>query len=278
VLGTKYFVRQHLIYILIADECKFNRDCPLDKACVSEECVDPCIGTQCGRNAQCNVDYHRAKCSCSRGLQGNPYVSCVPVGCKRDSDCQDTERCEQRSQKCVQLCTGQPCADGAICYAKNHRESCSCQLPLKGDGFAYCTKRKDNNFSIAYYFNNKSVTFIAETPDEPECRVDLDCPTKMSCIQEQCEHPCVASNPCRGIQECSISVSFSGRPLVACSCPINHVSSANGGCDPGTHFCLWPDSKAVAKGLERHIRPLPPTPTLLNFLKNPITNNMNVTN
>ena len=132
-----------LIYVEnIADECKVNADCPLTKACVSQECVDPCLTTSCGTNAQCQVDFHTAKCVCRPGLQGNPYVKCLEVECRLDTDCGDRERCDRSKQECVPLCVEDPCALGATCEARNHKEYCTCNPPLQGDGYVSCTERK----------------------------------------------------------------------------------------------------------------------------------------
>ena len=114
----------------------------MDRACRSEHCIDPCRDQRCGTNAQCSVDYHQAKCSCANGLQGNPYVSCTPVGCREHSDCRDNERCDRLSQKCLPLCSPGPCAEGARCEARGHREVCTCRPPLQGDGYAFCTQCK----------------------------------------------------------------------------------------------------------------------------------------
>ena len=125
-----------------ADECERNPDCPVDKACISQECADPCLTTQCGQNADCQVDYHNPKCVCRQGLQGNPYVRCLEVDCRRDEDCGDREVCNLAKQECEPLCQGGRCAEGARCEARNHRETCTCNPPLQGDGFAFCTARK----------------------------------------------------------------------------------------------------------------------------------------
>ena len=126
----------------VADECKVNADCPLTKACVSQECVDPCLTTSCGTNAQCQVDFHTAKCVCRPGLQGNPYVKCLEVECRLDTDCGDRERCDRSKQECAPLCVEDPCALGATCEARNHKEYCTCNPPLQGDGYVSCTERK----------------------------------------------------------------------------------------------------------------------------------------
>ena len=80
-------------------------------------------------------------------MQGNPLVSCTEVGCTSNSDCSDKEKCDYISpsaqkKECVALCTSNPCTSGATCSARNHRETCTCNYPLQGDGYVSCTERK----------------------------------------------------------------------------------------------------------------------------------------
>ena len=74
---------------------------------------------------------------------------------------------------------------------------------------------------------------LAIVPYEPECRLDSDCLPKMSCIQETCQNPCVVANPCERSQECSVTDSSVGRPVVACSCPDYNIVDEGGYCRPG---------------------------------------------
>lgn len=59
-------------------ECVLSNDCPRDKACIKNRCVDPCPGT-CGHNAVCTVSNHIPMCSCNRGFTGNAFVICSPI-------------------------------------------------------------------------------------------------------------------------------------------------------------------------------------------------------
>lgn len=128
------------------DECLQNNDCPLTKACVSKECVDPCLNTVCGSRALCKVEYHTPICYCPPGLQGNERVGCVEVKCTTNDDCATNEKCDYpkggQRKECIPLCTDARCVFGAICTAVNHKEECTCRPPLKGDGFVSCTERK----------------------------------------------------------------------------------------------------------------------------------------
>lgn len=62
-------------------ECVVSSECPLDKACISQKCSDPCPGT-CGIDARCQVVNHSPICSCLNGLSGDPFVRCLKQPCK----------------------------------------------------------------------------------------------------------------------------------------------------------------------------------------------------
>ena len=62
-------------------ECTINDECPLDKACISRKCQDPCPGL-CGINAQCRVRNHVPICVCIRNYQGDPFSQCNLVTSK----------------------------------------------------------------------------------------------------------------------------------------------------------------------------------------------------
>lgn len=66
-------------------ECVLNTDCPLDKACLRNKCVDPCVGT-CGQNALCNIYNHIPMCTCPIGMTGNAFLSCLPFRGKHKFD------------------------------------------------------------------------------------------------------------------------------------------------------------------------------------------------
>jgi len=56
-------------------ECIFNQDCPTDKACKNQKCIDPCPGL-CGVNANCRVRNHIPICVCNTGYYGDPFSQC----------------------------------------------------------------------------------------------------------------------------------------------------------------------------------------------------------
>ena len=62
-------------YVACRPECVVNSDCPSNKACQRNKCVDPCPGT-CGINAQCDVRNHVPSCTCIPGYIGDPFTAC----------------------------------------------------------------------------------------------------------------------------------------------------------------------------------------------------------
>lgn len=65
-------------YVECRPECTMNSDCPSQKSCVNQKCINPCIGI-CGSNAECYVANHSPYCTCSNGFTGNPSVACYEI-------------------------------------------------------------------------------------------------------------------------------------------------------------------------------------------------------
>lgn len=57
-------------------ECTVSSECPADRSCINQQCVDPCPGV-CGINAMCRAVNHNPICSCMYGFVGDPFVQCV---------------------------------------------------------------------------------------------------------------------------------------------------------------------------------------------------------
>ena len=102
----KVFVMLLKLPFLFLDECSIDNDCPFSKECRNQECVDPCGYISCGSQALCKAENHIGICYCPQGMQGNPIVNCVDVGCQHDDDCSTTERCDRGTGKCLPLCVG----------------------------------------------------------------------------------------------------------------------------------------------------------------------------
>lgn len=62
---------------LCRPECSISSDCPLDKACNNQKCINPCVGS-CGVGAKCEVIKHNPICSCPSMYTGDPFIRCSP--------------------------------------------------------------------------------------------------------------------------------------------------------------------------------------------------------
>lgn len=101
-------------------ECTVDSDCPFDRSCVREKCIDPCTTTQCGRGANCLVNYHKAFCECPKGTQGDPRESCIYGHCQYNEDCADHEACDRLNRVCRPVCDKNSCGRNAYCKGSNH--------------------------------------------------------------------------------------------------------------------------------------------------------------
>ena len=62
-------------YVACRPECVVHSDCPSNKACQRNKCIDPCPGT-CGINAECQVRSHSPTCTCIPNYIGDPFTAC----------------------------------------------------------------------------------------------------------------------------------------------------------------------------------------------------------
>lgn len=72
-------------------ECVIDSDCQQNKACLKNQCQDPCPGT-CGQNAICSVLNHLATCTCLEGFTGDPFRYCHLLLSERKLDILNCDR------------------------------------------------------------------------------------------------------------------------------------------------------------------------------------------
>ncbi len=101
-------------------ECILHSECPQDKACIKEKCLDPCLNA-CGPNAKCNVVGHSAFCSCLPGYQGDSFVGCSEM--------------PKISHIPRSPCDESPCGRNAECSEYNGAARCTCISPYIGDPY-----------------------------------------------------------------------------------------------------------------------------------------------
>lgn len=63
-------------------ECLTDSDCPTNRACIKQKCIDPCVGL-CGFNALCQVILHQVRCICPETHTGDPFAVCSVITCKK---------------------------------------------------------------------------------------------------------------------------------------------------------------------------------------------------
>lgn len=93
-------------------ECVVSSECPQDRACVNEKCIDPCPGP-CSKSARCQTVNHSPICSCAPGYSGNPFTECV-----RQND-------EPIAPKGLP-CDPSPCGPYSQCRVVGTQAACSC--------------------------------------------------------------------------------------------------------------------------------------------------------
>ncbi|XP_046389831.1 neurogenic locus notch homolog protein 1-like [Ischnura elegans] len=165
-------------------ECVVSSECPLNRACVNQKCVDPCPGT-CGQNAICKVVNHVPICACPEGQTGDPFYRCqhipapIPVV----------------SEERVNPCYPSPCGPHSQCRNIGGAPSCSC---LQG-----------------YYGTPPSC--------RPECTINPECRSNLACIREKCRDPCPGScgvgAQCSVINHvpiCTCQQGYTGDPFISC--------------------------------------------------------------
>lgn len=152
-------------------ECVVSSECPLNKACVNQKCVDPCPGA-CGENAVCNVNNHSPICSCRVGFTGNAFSRCHPIPRKIDNNnsifrilpnndfrLAPVDDTPQPSNPCYPT----PCGPNSQCRPNGNVPSCSC-LP----------------------------NYFGSAPNcRAECSINSDCSNNKACINEKCRDPCI---------------------------------------------------------------------------------------
>ncbi|ENN73328.1 hypothetical protein YQE_10090, partial [Dendroctonus ponderosae] len=187
-------------------ECKVDDDCPYNKACTNENCLNPCSSVSCGRSAECVAQNHRAQCQCPAGTQGDPLLACITGQCQYNEDCADHEACDRLNRICRPVCDAETCAATAQCLGQNHQPKCLCPVGTVGNPFLDC-----------------------KPPAKPACTTDADCPSQLGCINQLCVNPCHQGNLCSIEQECRVVDTVPLRTIM-CACPSDQIVDSSGHC------------------------------------------------
>lgn len=164
-------------------ECILSSDCPLNRACVRNKCIDPCPGT-CAENAICQVINHAPICTCITGYTGDPFRFCSLPPPK-----------PVKTELPRNPCQPSPCGPNSQCREINTQAVCSCLVNYIG----------------------------SPPSCRPECLVSSECFLTKACINQKCGDPCSGTcglnTNCQVINHspiCSCLPQFTGDPFTRC--------------------------------------------------------------
>lgn len=191
-------------------ECTINSECPSNRACQNERCVDPCPGS-CGAFADCVVITHRSVCSCKSGYTGDPFAGCSLIPSKITLNFTQHHQSThiilvtQPVEEPRNPCNPSPCGANALCKERNNVGSCVCLPEYFGDPYTGC---------------------------RPECVTNSDCPRDKACTNNKCRDPC--PGVCGLNAECRV---YNHAP--SCLCIAGYIGNAQTSCH------LPPPSKTI---------------------------------
>lgn len=163
-------------------ECTSSAECPLNRACINQKCVDPCPGP-CAVSAECRVVNHSPICVCPDGMEGDPFISCT---LKR------TPPPKVQTNPCVP----NPCGQYSECREINGLAACSCQPGYVGS----------------------PPNCHPECTIDPDCSTDKAC-LREKC-RDPCPGACGYNAECRALSHkprCFCLQGFTGDPFRGCS-------------------------------------------------------------
>lgn len=181
-------------------ECVMNTDCPFNKACSNNKCIDPCSET-CGYSAVCNVYNHIPMCTCPERTTGDAFIACNPYGMAEIIRLSSIDFKQilyfisSSTEPSHNPCNPSPCGPNSICREINQQAVCSC---VSG--------------------------YLGSPPScRPECIQDLECPHNRACSNKKCIDPCTGAcgirAECRVINHkpiCTCLHGYTGSPHVLC--------------------------------------------------------------
>lgn len=212
-------------------ECEYDGECPNQRACINNKCVNPCEEIKpCSRNSICTVfdtlPVRTMICSCPENMVPDDNGECKRIltpkeGCSSDDECSDQLACVSGS--CRNPCN---CGENSICQVVKHKPICSCKEGYEGNPNIRC-------LTIG-------------------CRSDSECDHDKSCVNSNCINPCLINDPCGANTECyarnhkpecRCANGYRGDPFQGCraiECLSNDDCPLDKFCDQANGVCLNP--------------------------------------
>lgn len=129
--------------------CRSDSDCPSERACVNDKCVDPCANNgPCSSGEECEVRYHKAQCLCAPGFRQISDGICQrerDESCIVDGDCASRLACI--GGDCINPCNvTAPCGVNTMCTVLDtlpvRTMICECLPGYQGNAAVQCDKSK----------------------------------------------------------------------------------------------------------------------------------------
>lgn len=112
--------------------------------------------------ADCHGLAHQAICKCPVGTRGDPFVSCITIGCQANDECPSDKACV--NGRCESPCAiNDVCAPPSECRVYDHNVDCACPPGFIGTRGTSCQrgivynfyKTKSPSKKISFFFSCK---------------------------------------------------------------------------------------------------------------------------
>ena len=96
--------------------CSSDVECPINMACISSVCQNPCTHSSCPPGKRCQVLNHQPMCVCDKNCEPSVSICLKDKGCPPDMACINFQ--------CKNPCDGLSCPQGTPCVVQDHVALC----------------------------------------------------------------------------------------------------------------------------------------------------------
>jgi hypothetical protein len=214
-------------------ECTINPDCPQNRACSNQKCIDPCQGA-CGINALCQVFNHNPICTCPPGQSGNPFVRC------------QQEIIYDQPRPVENPCQPSPCGPNSECRVINEQASCTCLPNMIGSSpncRPECVSNSECSSNLACINQKCTNPCVGVCGINAECKVVSHTPMCIcligyygdpfsQCNPKQQDYPVEVTTPCNPNPCGANAICKEQNNAGACFCNQDYIGNPYEGCRP----------------------------------------------